>query len=208
VINGFVRPAHGHVIFRGVRHDRPKLHDLAQAGLFFIPERNLLSRGRPLGDHIELLLRRHPNPDAGEVVRRLRLGPWLDRPPERLSGGERRRAEFGLALMRRPACLMADEPFMGIAPRDTEEIGAIIREFAADGCAILITGHEIPAIFSVAHEIHWMTAGTVHPLGPPAEAIRNDQFRRDYLGPRAPRPVVVGAGPAAGSGTVEAPSGT
>jgi ABC-type branched-subunit amino acid transport system ATPase component len=208
VINGFVRPAHGHVTFDGVLYERPRLKDLAEAGLFYIPERDLLSRGRPLGDHIELLLRRHPGAHAAEVVRRMRLGPCLNRPPERLSGGERRRAEFGLALMRRPTCLLADEPFMGIAPRDAEEIGEIIREIAADGCAILITGHEVQSIFSVAHEINWVTSGTVYPLGSPAEASRHDPFRRAYLGPRATQRAQPGVRSAAGSGTAAPQRGT
>jgi lipopolysaccharide export system ATP-binding protein len=208
VINGYVRPRHGHVVFNGVLHHRPKLEDLARAGLFYIPERDLMARGRSLGDHIELLLRRYPASPASQVVRRMRLGLCLNRSPERLSGGERRRAEFGLALMRRPACLMADEPFMGIAPQAAEEIGAILREIAADGCAVLITGHEVQSIFAVAHEIQWMTAGTIYPLGSPAEAVRHDQFRRDYLGPRAAHAIPHGVPRTARSGTAAPRSGT
>lgn len=187
VINGFVRPAHGHVRFRGITYVKPDLPTLAGEGLFFIPERDLLTRGRRLDDHIELLLRRYPWARADDVIRRLRLGPCLARPPERLSGGERRRAELGLAMIRKPACLLADEPFMGVEPREAEGIAVILRAMARDGCAILVTGHEIQAIFSVSDEIQWLTAGTIYPLGSPSAAARHEGFRREYLGPRGLR---------------------
>ena len=49
----------------------------------------------------------------------LRLPPW-DADVTTLSGGERRRAELAMAVARGPSCLLADEPFLGVAPADTE----------------------------------------------------------------------------------------
>jgi ABC-type branched-subunit amino acid transport system ATPase component len=87
-------------------------------------------------------------------------------------------------MLREPRCLIADEPFFGIAPRDAERISASLRAMARAGCAVLITGHEVETLFETADAVIWLTAGTTHELGDPARARRHDQFRREYLGPR------------------------
>jgi ABC-type multidrug transport system ATPase subunit len=50
--------------------------------------------------------------------------------PRQLSGGERRKVELALALVRRPLCLIADEPLRGIDPKDREELVSILRRLA------------------------------------------------------------------------------
>ena len=118
----------------------------------------------------------------GEVYPRPRLHRLDARPPE-LSGGERRRAELAIARARRPRCLLADEPFAGITPGDAEAVAAALVRLADSGCAVLATGHEVPQLMTIASSVVWMTAGTTHWLGPPGEAARHEQFRREYLGP-------------------------
>ena len=54
---------------------------------------------------------------------------------------------------------------------------------ARQGCAIVITGHEVRQLLNTADDIVWMAAGTTHGMGTPAEAVRHEQFRREYLGP-------------------------
>jgi len=117
-----------------------------------------------------------------EAVALLEMGEMLDRRPRALSSGERRRAALAVALARRPACLLADEPFLRIAPRDAEKLAAAFRALASAGCAVVITGHEAPTLLDLADEVLWQTAGTTHPLGPPSAALANDAFRNDYLG--------------------------
>ncbi|MCI0436782.1 MAG: ATP-binding cassette domain-containing protein [Gemmatimonadetes bacterium] len=161
---------------------RPRLHALARAGLFFVPERDLLTRNRTVNDHFATVRRAFPGTDE-HAIDRMQIGGLLDRYTHELSGGERRRVEFALALARRPVCLLADEPFMGIAPGDADVIARQLRRLAADGCGILVTGHEVSALLDIADEVLWMVAGTTHLLGPPSHAAVHDQFRREYLDP-------------------------
>ena len=102
-----------------------------------------------------------------------------------MSGGERRRAEIWLAIAAASACLIADEPFLGIAPADRSRVAEVLRARAATGTAILVTGHEVEDLFDLADDVIWMVAGTTHGLGSPDEAARNSQFRLEYLGTRA-----------------------
>jgi len=193
IITGFLKADSGHVHFLGRRRPSPRLSSLAAEGLFYIPDRELLARVRPVADHFELLHRRFGLKRAGEAIERMGIGGLLERSREQLSAGEARRAEIALALARDPVCLIADEPFHGVAPRDAEVLATGLRELAARGSAVLVTGHEVEIMLGTADTVTWMTAGTTHDLGTPDAARAHDQFRREYLGPR-----IGGLAPAAG----------
>ena len=139
--------------------------------------------GGPSGSTWKRFVWRFGDAGADRALATLRLEERLDQRPAELSGGERRRAELALAMMRRPRCLLADEPFAGINPSDGEVLAAALREMAREGCAIVVTGHEVPQLLALADSVVWMVAGTTHGLGSAAEAVSHSQFRREYLGP-------------------------
>jgi ABC-type multidrug transport system ATPase subunit len=180
IICGQVRLDQGAVHFNGQLYLRPHLAELARAGLFYIPERGLLS---PYLTLEQIFLFSQASADArAEVAAALQLTSLLHNYGRQLSPGERRRADLALALLRGPTCLLADEPFQGIAPLDAESLAVGLRALRERGTAIVLTGHEIPPLFDVADEIIWMTGGTTHALGTVARASAHDQFRREYLG--------------------------
>lgn len=181
---GLLRPDYGVVIFQGERLLHPRLWQLARRGLFFLPERSLLHRGVACADHFAAISLHHSATGVADAISELRLGELLDRKPGQLSGGERRRIEVGLAVARNPLCLVADEPFLGIMPGDGEILQHALRRLAEQGCAIVVTGHEVRKLLDVADEVLWHTAGTTHFLGTPGQARRHDQFRREYLAGR------------------------
>jgi ABC-type multidrug transport system ATPase subunit len=179
---GWLAADHGIVRFRAETYLRPRLHRLAARGLFYLPARGILSPAFTLRAHLEAVERRFPDEARQVIVDRLEIGSLLDRAPASFSGGERRRAELAVALLRRPLCLLADEPLLGIAPKDIEVIGSVLRDLAADGCAVVATGHELPALLPLADEVLWVTSGTTYRLGSPAQAERDWHFRREYRG--------------------------
>ena len=91
--------------------------------------------------------------------------------------------ELAAAWIRAPLCLLADEPFAGIDPADAEVVAEAFRGMARQGCAIVITGHEVRQLLDSADDIVWMTSGTTHHMGTPEKAVQHEQFRREYLGP-------------------------
>jgi ABC-type lipopolysaccharide export system ATPase subunit len=101
--------------------------------------------------------------------------------PAALSHGELRRAELAVALLRCPACLLADEPYRDLAPYDRETVTALLRRLAEGGCAVVVTGHEVPTLWEVADRVVWCTDGTTYDLGSPAEAVEDWRFRQGYL---------------------------
>lgn len=183
VAAGQLRADHGVVLFDGRAYLRPRLSELASRGLFYLPDRDLLSRRLTVREQIRAVEWRFGESRTAEVLERLEIGHLLDQTPVQLSGGERRRAEIAAAWIRAPRCLLADEPFAGIDPADAEVVAEAFRGMARQGCAIVITGHEVRQLLNTADDIVWMAAGTTHGIGTPAEAVRHEQFRREYLGP-------------------------
>ncbi len=179
---GVLRPDFGTVRYRQEHLGRARLANLAQKGLFFLPEHPLLSTSFSVRDHLMMIQRRFGGGAADTAVESLEIGELLDRSPQSLSLGERRRADIALAVARRPDCLLADEPFLRITPKDAETVAGVFRALAAAGCAIALTGHEIPMLFDLADEVSWMTAGTTHALGSPKQAREHHPFGREYLG--------------------------
>ncbi len=181
---GWLRPDYGVVMYKAARYSRPRLADLARRGLFFLPDSGLLDPMRSLRRQMATLAARFPaaRERVAHVLELLDLEPLADRPVGSLSGGEWRRAELALAIARRPDCLLADEPYRGIAPADAETLSAAFRTLAGEGSAVVITGHDVPILLAVADQVVWQTAGTTHYLGPPDAVEAHDQFRREYLG--------------------------
>jgi lipopolysaccharide export system ATP-binding protein len=180
---GVVAADSGAVHFDGACYLRPRLHQLAARGLFYLPQDSLLSARWSLREHYRALAWRFGGEDADRVLAELELTELLDQHPDQLSGGEHRRATLAVARIRRPRCLLADEPFVGINPIAAETVAHALAAMAAQGCAIVVTGHEVPQLMGIADEVVWMVAGTTHGLGGPAEALEHGQFRREYLGP-------------------------
>jgi lipopolysaccharide export system ATP-binding protein len=179
---GQLRPDHGVVHFAGRAYPRARLPELASLGLFYLPDRDLLSRRMTVREQIRAVEWQFGGSRTAEIIERLGVSRLLGQTPVELSGGERRRAEMAAAWIRAPRCLLADEPFAGINPSDAEVIAEAFRRMAQQGCAILITGHEVRQLLDTADDIVWMVAGATHGMGTPEEAIQHEQFRREYLG--------------------------
>lgn len=171
--------------------EHPAPHRLAHLGVFYLPARDLLSPAHTIDRHLKaaalvpLPARRRTEQCAGEpleIAERMGIAQIVRQRCFQISGGERRRAQLALALLRCPRCLLADEPCAGITPADRVAVSETLRELARQGCAVVITGHDVADVLAVADTVTWMAAGTTHQLGTPEEARRHDQFVREYLG--------------------------
>ena len=179
---GLGRRDFGVVHFADRVWERPSLPTLARNGLFYLPDRGLLSWRRTVAWHVESLRRFVGRPLDVSDASELGVESLLERRAKTMSGGERRRAEVSIALMRRPTCLIADEPLSEVGPKDRELVASGLRALAARGCAILVTGHEVDDLLRLADLVVWMVGGTTHWLGSPSDAMHHPEFRIQYLG--------------------------
>lgn len=72
-------------------------------------------------------------------TRNLRVGNALDKT---ISGGQRKRLNIGLELLRQPAILFIDEPTSGLSSRDSENIIDLLRELTLRGKLIFVVIHQ------------------------------------------------------------------
>lgn len=185
IASGRLRADHGFVELLGERVLRPRHAELAGRGLFFLPaDEPLLAPGLTLGQHLGALEWRFgASPQRAAVLERLGVADLVDERCGALSGGERRRAELVVAWLRRPLCLLADEPLRGIDPKEQELLVSAFRALAAEGCAVVATGHEVNWMLAMGDRFVWLREGGTELLGDRAAAERHWGFRRSYLGP-------------------------
>jgi ABC-type multidrug transport system ATPase subunit len=182
ITTGTLSPDSGYVRLRGVGLETTTLSSLAKAGVFFLPDRDLLHPGLRLRDQLTAVAETFGvAPDAERIAADLGITGCLDRKRRTLSGGEKRRAEIAVAIARRPDVLLADEPLRGISPLDAEAILAAFTAFARAGGAVVLTGHELPMLMAHVDDLTWCTAGTTREFASAADAMRDFAFRRDFL---------------------------
>jgi ABC-type multidrug transport system ATPase subunit len=181
---GLITPDDGWVKFGERKFDRPRLHEMSRAGLFFMGERSGLAESLTVGEHFDMIAKRFGLSLDEKLIESFALSSFLDSKPHRLSTGERRRAELAIAMTRRPKCLIADEPFRELDPMTCEQIGSGLRSLASDGCAVIVSGQEVRTVLHYSDSVTWVTAGTTYDLGTPKHASRDERFAREFLGPR------------------------
>ena len=180
---GRIQPDSGSVHCNGQGYLEVSLALLAREGVFYLPDHDLLSPAFSIDAQLEMFRRQFRRGDPEKAAALTGITGLLDRRPPMLSGGELRRAELAVALVREPGCLLADEPYRGITPKDMDVITLAFRQLADRGCAVVFTGHEIDTVLAAADRVLWCRAGTTTDLGPPTLAARDSEFARDYLGP-------------------------
>lgn len=179
---GWLQPDSGTVHMGDAAFLRASLPQLAARGVFYLPDHRLLAPASRLARQLEFFERRYGRRSVTDAARMARVEHLLGRRPSTLSGGELRRSELALAFARKPAVLIADEPYRGISPADHDGLTELFRLLATDGCAVVVTGHEVPSLLAAADHVTWCTAGTTYELGTPAQACEHESFRREYLG--------------------------
>jgi lipopolysaccharide export system ATP-binding protein len=196
---GWIQPDTGVVHFGGEALLTARLPHLAARGLFYLPDHDLFSSAFSVRGQLELFRRQFAGAEVDVALDAVGLPGLVQQKPSALSGGELRRAEIAAIMVRRPRCLLADEPFRGITPKDAEELGQLFKRLSAGGMAIVVTGHEVPTLMEAADHVTWCTAGTSYELGSPGAAMQHEGLRRDYLGQG--HALVLSKGDSPGQGT-------
>lgn len=101
---------------------------------------------------------------------------------DRLSGGERRRAEIARCLAISPKFIMLDEPFAGVDPIAVQDIQEIVAQLKYKNIGILITDHNVDETLSITDRAYLLFEGKVLFQGTAEELASNEIVREKYLG--------------------------
>jgi oligopeptide/dipeptide ABC transporter ATP-binding protein len=93
--------------------------------------------------------------------------------PHQLSGGMRQRVVLAMALVGRPALLIADEPTTALDVTTQEQIVDLLQDLQTDfGLSIILITHDLGVVARIAHRVLVMYAGRQLEYGPADEVFR------------------------------------
>ena len=95
----------------------------------------------------------HDQQDLDNVVAKLKMTSYIDRPAKSYSIGMKQKLGIALALLNNPEFVILDEPMNGLDIEATILIRQIIHEYAAKGTAFLISSHVLSELQKVMTSI-------------------------------------------------------
>ena len=102
----------------------------------------------------------YPSPyDVQAVIKRLGIEKLADRPYGKLSGGQKRQAQFGMAIVGRPELLFLDEPTVGLDVHARAAMWQVIRDLIHEGSSIILTTHYIEEAEALADRVAVISHG-------------------------------------------------
>jgi ABC-type branched-subunit amino acid transport system ATPase component len=126
---------------------------------------------------------RRKRDQTNELIDFLGLTRYGDQFISNLSTGTRRIVEMGCLLAVDAKVLLLDEPTGGVAQRETEAFGPLIRRIQRElDAAVLVIEHDMPLVMAISDRIYCLEAGEVIAEGTPAEVRSNPLVIASYLG--------------------------
>ena len=173
LVAGLARPDAGTIHVCGEDAAKRSVRFRRLIGL--VPQENTLESELTVGESLLAYARLYGINDAKEVVHqtaeRYHLSDFLDKRPEEISGGMKRRAVIARAAMTDPGVLLLDEPSAGLDPDLRHEVWALIRKLRDAGKTLLLTTHYMEEAERLCGRIAFLRAGRLRALDT-AEGIR------------------------------------
>lgn len=153
VLNGTEKPSAGHVLINGIDiHRNP---EKIEGVMGFVPQDDLLIEDLTVyqnlyfaaklcfsdkdEESIDFLVLRVLEDLGLSETKDLKVGSPLRKT---ISGGQRKRLNIGLELLREPSILFCDEPTSGLSSRDSENIIDLLKELALKGKLVFAVIHQ------------------------------------------------------------------
>ncbi len=109
-----------------------------------------------------------------EAAESFELSALMKRRPAELSGGQRQRVAFARTMVRRPSCLLLDEPFSALDAPVRGEMRELLRQVRArTGVPVVLVTHDLLEAVTMADRMLVYIGGRVVQQGTP-EAVLSD----------------------------------
>ncbi|HXA29724.1 MAG TPA: MFS transporter [Candidatus Angelobacter sp.] len=210
LISGFARPDAGRIVMRGRDLTRSSAVARAAAGFGRSFQDARLWPGLTVAECLAVALHREGEIEAAvpallgiprvaesellvhervdELIEMMNLEAYRNKFASELSTGTRRIVELACIVAHRPSVLLLDEPSSGIAQRETEALGPLLRGIRDRlGCAMLVIEHDIPLIRGLADRLVALDLGAVVADASPEVVLSDPRVVASYLGTTADR---------------------
>jgi branched-chain amino acid transport system ATP-binding protein len=120
---------------------------------------------------------------VAELIEEFGLTAYRHRPTGSLSTGTRRIVELASVVAQAPKVMLLDEPSGGVAQRETEALGPLLRRIVDEtGAATVIIEHDMALLRTLCDRLVALELGGVIAAGPPAEVLAHPAVIASYLG--------------------------
>jgi len=190
LLSGVLRPARGEIFLDGVPLTELSRRQIAQR-LAVVPQQIETPEGLTVGEVVASGRAPHqgallwPSPEDESITRealaRCDLLSLVDRPADRLSGGELRRVIVARALAQSAPLLLLDEPTAHLDLRHAVELMSLVRREADErGLAVLVVVHDLPTASLFADDVLLLSSAGVEAQGPVAEVLARPTLERVF----------------------------
>jgi len=170
----------GEILINGEPITTPEIAAKYRMALVF--QSGALLSSLTVGENVGLYLAEHrlkPPAEIEKIVTEkladVGLNDVMDKLPNELSGGMKKRAAIARALVIEPQLILYDEPTSELDPLSAVVIGNEILELnRRTGVTTLVVSHDRDLAFGVADRIAVMAEGRILALGTPAEVKKNN----------------------------------
>jgi len=176
MIAGLIRPDAGRVRIAGVDpHRNPEA--LRLLGAVLEGNRNLYWRLTP-EENLEYfgvlkgLSHREARRRGRLLLERFDLLSKRRTTVQTLSRGMQQKLALAVALIHQPKLLLLDEPTLGLDVEATQNVKALVRSIANEGCAILLTTHQLDIAEELSDRVAIIQKGEIIAASPTRDLIR------------------------------------
>jgi phospholipid/cholesterol/gamma-HCH transport system ATP-binding protein len=161
---------------------RKKVGMLFQGGALFdsmTVEDNIAFPLREAGERDRKVLRSK----VSEMLEVMEMEGQEDKMPESLSGGMKKRVGLARAIIRRPSCVLYDEPTAGLDPVVADSINRLIRRLQQRfGMTSVVVTHDMKSAFDVSDRIAYLHEGRIYFNGAASQLQQStDPLIQDFL---------------------------
>ena len=164
ILEGFTAQTDGHVSVLGMNPAAQPARLRERAGM--VLQECGFPRQARVAELIDLWRSYYPNPrPLGDLLEVVELTEVRNTQVRKLSGGQRRRLDFALALAGDPDLVFLDEPTTGFDPEARRRCWAAIENLRRLGKTILLTTHYLDEAEQLADRIAILRAGRIELTG-------------------------------------------
>ena len=185
---GLVMPNAGRIFLDDTEITKDPEYKRAQQGIGYLAQEASIFRKMTVEDNIRAVLEMTGQPKEYQkeklesLIAEFGLQKVRKNLGDRLSGGERRRAEIARCLAIDPKFIMLDEPFAGVDPIAVQDIQEIVAKLKYKNIGILITDHNVDETLSITDRAYLLFEGKVLFQGTPEQLASNEIVKEKYLG--------------------------